>query len=365
MQTGKLQQLQILRYLAAIMVAVAHSIYLLEAKTGAAVLERAHQFGLTAVNIFFLISGFIMVYTSRDEFAVEGSPLRFLQKRMIRIVPIYALVSMAAFIVATFGSDGGLGCRKNDPLYLLASLAFVPMERCDGVLQPILTQGWTLNYEVFFYVVFAATLFVPLRRALILLAAVFGGLVSAASAFPSLTGSSELLMFYTDAITLLFVAGAAIGALYLKTGPLTRVGKPFVFLLILFVAVMAGQEAAFEASLADRQTLALAGSLLLVSAALFMIDRNVRFDGCESVVGFLGDASYSIYLVHGFVLTALKKLWDFLGAWPLGWAVFMAAYLTTCSISGGLMFRLIEKPITTRLRRSAGLSSRKPAQVVA
>src|SRR5271166_2680793 len=137
---------------------------------------------------------------------------RFLGRRIARIVPLYwiatTLVVLGALAVPTALSEPlGEGWR-----YIAASYLFIPWLRPDGFIQPVFRLGWTLNYEMLFYVVFA--LFLPLSRAraTACVALAIGALVAWGHlARPS----SPLLVFWTDPIMLEFVAGMGVASLLL------------------------------------------------------------------------------------------------------------------------------------------------------
>ena len=105
--------------------------------------------GAAGVDVFFVISGFIMVYVSRR----ETTPAGFLRARVARVVPLYWLVTM---VTMALRHDAG-------PARLLCSLAFWPHAGFDGRDDPVIIQGWTLNYEAFFYGLFSVILFIPAR----------------------------------------------------------------------------------------------------------------------------------------------------------------------------------------------------------
>ena len=103
----------------------------------------------TGVDIFFVISGFIMYVAARNE-----APLEFLKKRIIRIVPLYWVATLAFVIVKTKLHIFSL--TPEDWLHIAKSLAFIPHHdpTNPGKIWPYLIQGWTLNYEMFFYLIF-------------------------------------------------------------------------------------------------------------------------------------------------------------------------------------------------------------------
>ena len=134
--------------------------------------------GAAGVDLFFVVSGFVMVHASRALFGSRASVTPFLLRRLARIVPLYWFFTVVRllYIVAANRHSSLL---DDWPSHLLYSLSFVPPG--DGRF-PIVVQGWTLSYEMAFYFAFALCL--PLRegRALLVLsgalalAGVLGGL---------------------------------------------------------------------------------------------------------------------------------------------------------------------------------------------
>lgn len=103
--------------------------------------------GAFGVEIFFCISGFmIMLSTHKDS-------SHFLGKRLIRILPFYYIMTLFTFFVVLFFPNLFDQTRSN-PVFLLKSLLFIPFDIGGGVLQPLLRVGWTINCEIFFYLVF-------------------------------------------------------------------------------------------------------------------------------------------------------------------------------------------------------------------
>lgn len=134
--------------------------------------EEAHNiafsFGWIGIATFFAISGYIMVRSTWDSFGKDGSASRF-AIGIVRIVPLYYIATLLALAWLT---ARGESFTLQD---LGLSLLFVPYHsEVEGALRPILGQGWTLNYEMFFYALFTlALVFGTSRRALVPLVAAF------------------------------------------------------------------------------------------------------------------------------------------------------------------------------------------------
>lgn len=167
-----LHSLQSLRSIAAIMVVAFHSYVHLDARGIIAGIPAIVDAGRAGVDIFFVISGFIMVYISQDNFGRPGAPADFLIRRIIRVLPVYwlytFLIASILFVAPHLFSQG----KSFDLNHLMASLLFIPWENSIGDIKPVLNVGWTLNFEMYFYCLFAITLLLGKRYLLPLLSIV-------------------------------------------------------------------------------------------------------------------------------------------------------------------------------------------------
>ncbi|MHB0950897.1 MAG: acyltransferase family protein [Allorhizobium sp.] len=315
---GTLNGIQYLRAAAAIAVVLFHA----AEKTG-----FHFAIGAAGVDVFFVISGFIMWVVSARR---EPTPWQFLRARIRRIVPVYWLAT--AVIVA--GALGGLFPNLELSLeHVLASLFFVPARSpSDGEIWPVLVQGWTLNYEMFFYLVFAATLFLPRAWRLPAIAALFGLLVVAG---PLLVTGNAVILSYTRPIILEFVAGMVIGELWLKSRvPAPAMGFALIALSLSGFAAIQVASLPFDALVCGPLAAALVVGVLALEAR-----RRIRF---VPVAVLLGDASYSIYLWHTFAISVSAKVGASMGSAPV--AVFVAA--VACGVITGILgYRLLERPV--------------------
>jgi exopolysaccharide production protein ExoZ len=292
---AKIDSIQGLRGLAALAVVVSHSL--------GELIEHAHiplsaqpiaaAFGDIGVRVFFVISGFIMTVTTAHSFGAAGASLDFIAKRLIRIAPLYWLVTMAYIAVVMWPRGATPDATK-----ILLSLAFIPYLNDSGQYWPVYVPGWTLNYEMLFYALFAIALI--FRRGL--------GFVLAALILLVVAGMAGLDGFYTKPVLLYFAAGIALALIRerAKLPPL----RPHA---------------------ADRAILA------------------------------VGDASYSIYLTHSFLLgVSAPILARFSGIHVA--ALWMAAMLVGSILIGLLSYRILESPMTRWLRSQVPLRNPRPGR---
>lgn len=297
------------------------------------------QFGTSGVDLFFVISGFIMVVTTNGG---DVTPLDFWRKRIVRVVPLYWLLTLLMVAVA-MAMPSLFKTLQVAPITLLQSLFFVPhfSRSFPGQVWPLLVPGWTLNFEMFFYAVFGASLFLPGRARLPALTASLVALAAIGAIFGPFTAASA--QTYTHPMLLEFVAGAWIATLWLR-GRLRLPVAASIAMLVLGAALLV---------LRDEPPLGyfmqIVGAALAVAGAL-----NPRFGAWHfKVWQALGDSSYSLYLTHLFTLGVLRLLWTRLfPAQPDAWstAAFMTVSLAACAWAGWFAYRAIELPLLRRLQ---------------
>lgn len=298
--------------------------------------------GAAGVDVFFVISGFIMwVIVERR----PVSPGRFLLDRIRRIVPVYWLATGLMVVGGLAGLFPNLALTAG---HVLASFFFVPsFSPSSGELWPILVQGWTLNYEMFFYVVFAACLALPRHFLLSAMMIVFVGLVAIGFAVES---SNPLFVTYTRPVILEFVAGMLIARLWLAGRVPNAVAS-----LVLIAGALAGFVAIGVLRLPfDEWTCGpLAFALVYGTAALETRGRVPRL----KVPAVLGDASYSIYLWHTFAISVVAKAGMMLGL--ASWLVLLASF-TVGTLAGLCGYYLIERPLLHGAASTAKSRSLRP-----
>ena len=193
------------------------------------------------VDLFFVISGFVIVLASGRQRGTPGGRARFLAHRIARVVPLYWLASLLYLGLALARPDllGEAASLAREPAYLLAGFLFWPAARPDGTVQPLYGLGWTLNYEAFFYVLFAAGLGFGRRAAVAWLVAILGLLAAAGAVVPDLPLP---VRFWADPIVLEFAAGAVLALAYqegFRPAAPVRVGFAMLGVLGLLLAARA------------------------------------------------------------------------------------------------------------------------------
>ncbi|MGA8614338.1 MAG: acyltransferase [Xanthobacteraceae bacterium] len=337
--TSVLVPIQWLRAVAALMVVVHHALYYVNAAHGLGPEADRRLFGFSSwtfgIHIFFLISGFIMI-NSASGFGQPGAGLRFLKRRLIRIVPLYWLVTTAA-VVAALAMPSALPISGDKLSYILGSYLFVPVLRTEGDLRPILGQGWTLDYEMFFYILFALSMFLPRRTAVLALSVVFPVLAWLGR---DLTVASPILFTWTDGLILEFLFGVYVGFAYRAGWRLPNWAA--------YTAISAG--AVLVALNIHGPTALIAGVPAMLIVAGFTLGPQPSELAAGGWLARIGDASYSLYLTHTIVLRPAWRLWTVAGGadWP---TVLFVLFCIVTSVSISIaVYRLVEWPLTRYLQ---------------
>lgn len=332
--------LQALRGYAALSVMIGHAV-----KEWAATYSVDPPFDVTpllyGVDIFFVISGFIMYRTSRELFAAPGGVRTFALKRLLRIVPLYWLFT--TLMVATlFVLGGHVRSTEFDTWNVISSYLFIPSERPGGRIAPVLSLGWTLNYEMFFYAIFAAALVFPRRLGVSLLVATIVGLVVYGAVFqPSLVA----VRFWTSSIILEFAGGVVLAAMIDRRAPLG------VSLALIGAGALLLASGVF--GLASGLPRCVGGGIpaALLVAGVALLPR-AQDDRVPSWATLLGDSSYALYLGHRFVLRAATIVFTGL---PLSSAAGLLVYSVTVTVVAVAMsivvYHWLERPMLTQGRR--------------
>ncbi|MET0848106.1 MAG: acyltransferase [Pseudomonas sp.] len=239
--------------------------------------------GAVGVDIFFVISGLVIFLSTEGKSLPPG---RFLLYRLFRIVPAYWLYTVLMALVVVFAQPV-LPDQTIDWSHFLLSLLFIPTENPGGYgIYPTLNVGWTLNYEMLFYVLFAWALLFRLQVRLLIVGALLFAVCQA------WTGYGWISEFYHSDIVYEFLLGIAIGMVY-RRGWI----KPGLWLPLLGI----GGALLAIYNLAPQPRFLAWGvpSAVLVMACMAL----ERFFENTRAFKVLGDCSYSVYLMHVLVLS--------------------------------------------------------------
>ena len=335
-----IHSIQVLRAVAAMLVVLFHSqqAYSTRVSEPAFIGESyLFAFGAVGVHIFFVISGFIMVFTSRFDGGFDAKA--FLRRRLLRIYPIYWIcAALYLFVHLLLGKSYELSLGE-----IIGALMLLPDDAAA-----IIGPAWTLAYEMFFYICFGIAMMAGLNRGLVLLSAVFLISIAAGVVFPIDNATWHLM---TNSLLLEFIAGAVIGW-FLVRGHLPERGGGWLVSLsvILFgLGIVWGYESAPSVLIwGVPSTLLIAGAVMLESGRA-MPDWIKR-------IGHYGDSSYALYLIHILVVTVAIQIALHIPAanivQPPVAAILIAAIAL---VIAELLHHRLEKPLLKRLNPKRSL----------
>jgi peptidoglycan/LPS O-acetylase OafA/YrhL len=287
---AKLNNIQLLRAYASVAVVYFHTGFHF---------GPVYPIGSFGVDLFFVISGYIMARILYS----EKTRQYFLRRRLLRIVPPYWFFTVLVFVASLFVPQLMVSTRGN-VIELFKSFFFIPFMKGNSVIRPTLFIGWSINYEMFFYVALAIGLAIAPRRAVW----IGSGLILAILAICSLVPHpGAIVQFYADPIILEFVMGV-LGFYVCKSVGIIQSGT--LKTLLLVVGILAALSLSFFQAFHFYFTHIRAISLgiaawIAVCAAVLLAASG--WDTRNKLLILIGDASYILYLVHTFVIYLLDR----------------------------------------------------------
>jgi exopolysaccharide production protein ExoZ len=305
--------------------------------------------GAAGVDLFFVVSGYVMVFVTNTR---EHSASDFLKSRVARIVPIYWFYTFGSFFLILIAPTL---FRSNEASFrhLVLSLFFIPhsIAADPHSSSPIVKLGWTLNYEIFFYVVFACAMVLSGARRVALTTGALVILIGIGEVqkVSGIGNSQSGYFFYTNPIIGEFALGMLIARAHL-TKRLDWVGTlpAIAMLLLAFPTMVWGARYAEEGRL-----LFWGGPAALILVSALTLEKRGMV-GRYPLLLLVGDASYSLYLVQIFPIAVLRTIWRRFGLsvadWPnsllfVGGSIFFALLL------GILSYYAVERPALQWARR--------------
>ncbi|WP_295208166.1 acyltransferase [uncultured Brevundimonas sp.] len=296
---------QALRFAAATAVVGTHALDLVGARLGQETALSGgtlENFGAVGVDVFFVISGFIIATTTQGQTGV-GAAGAFLWRRFRRVAPIYWLLSLPILIGMARG--GTLS-----PEVAAATFLFWPFSGLEMTF-PALGPGWTLCFEMLFYAGFGLAIAGGRRVA--------WGLIGAYAAMlaAGLVVATPVLRFWGAPIIVEFLLGVGIAWVWRSAPPRLGLWAVGLAMLGFGLGLVVGYGGIDDVralndpwnGLRRAAVWGLPSALLLFGVV--RMERTDRAPGrLARVAAFMGDASYSIYLVHVLVIRALGRLFE-------------------------------------------------------
>lgn len=275
------RSIQILRFIAAVGIIIYH-----------AGVVKGGYFG---VDIFFILSGYVMMLSTE-----KRSNNFFLIKRLIRIVPLYWGATLVMYILLlkvpqlSIMSEAGME-------YLIKSLLFIPFVNSKGYSVPLLSIGWTLNYEIYFYIIFGIVLKITHKNRMyyssiiILILSVWGKI-----------SDNFYISYIGDTVMLEFIFGMILYQLQkmLRKKEIEHLGR--VFPLGMSVIICGVLWYITCRRNVEERWIAL-GIPAFILCFVFM---NCKKDILPELMSKLGDITYSVYIVEFFTTAVYKVIFS-------------------------------------------------------
>ncbi|WP_042956573.1 acyltransferase family protein [Pseudomonas brassicacearum] len=291
------------------------------------------KYGAIGVDIFFVISGFVIFNAVQNKYP---TPLEFAKQRLFRIVPAYWLfTAIVAASIIYFPSI--LYYAKYETVFTIQSMLFIPAINPSGMgMLPLITVGWTLNYEMAFYAVFFLALFAPKRFLMPLLLI---GIFTLQYALPKLGGT---FVFYGRPIVYEFLLGVVIAEAY-RRGLINKISFPLAMIAIASsILTIWFRDGVKHDPVWDGIPCA------LIIAALISLER---YTGRFRIANKLGDWSYSTYLCHPIITFAILNLHR---KGYMSESTSLFAVCTLVLFVSWASYTFIERPIVKASKRNSG-----------
>ncbi|RYG38032.1 acyltransferase [bacterium] len=334
----KLSTIQAARGIAALLVVLFHSTDLYRLTFKSVFLANIFSNGAVGVDVFFVLSGFIIYYIHRKDLGERSRALGFAKKRIVRIYPIYIIAVTLKFALLNMP-----GFRSGGPKFSLLdylhSASLFPLEESRRLIQ----VSWTLTHEMLFYALFLVGILLS-RRILVAIIAVWTVAMTAA-AFTDATSLPIALQVVLATRNFGFLSG--MGLAWLITRP---------SIVLPSRAILAGGTLVFLGAYAAARHIPHAAGILGIGAGTAMIVYGLlseeRRGGIRypNWLSFLGDASYSIYLVHTIVISTVYTV--LAGKLHLtGLPIYLQPLVPLSAIAFGCVaYLLVERPLLNRMR---------------
>lgn len=352
--------LQIMRGFAAIIVVIAHANLMVDSN----LFNGWFIIGWCGVDFFFVLSGFIIYYTNHSSIGYRNKFFPYIKKRLIRIYPIYWLYTIIVvglnFIVLSLFGKNFITWIDLDFSGTMQSIILYPTNILINQM-PILPVAWTLSYEMLFYIMFALLIVLPLRVSITLICLWIGLII--ANIIGIIAPTNPAYYVFTNGKNIEFFAGCFIAHLTLyKTNYSNK--HPLLAITLGLALLWLGwlNEHHKFITVANLGLIEFGFPFALITFGMAALDKTQHNDSkgrIKKILIYLGDASYSIYLVHFIVIIIVKNfLFKFTTINSLV-SFFLAIIISIVVGCSGYSFlekpilRWIRKPVSTKKIRIA------------
>lgn len=337
-KTRRFQSIQALRAVAALGVVAYHTNGNVQ---GAGwlphIFHAASLYGEIGVDIFFVISGFVIATVTHDLPAGLDSARSFLSARIARVVPLYWAMT-ALFVALVLLAPNALVNIPLSVTHTIASFLFIPSFNWAGKIEPDLYVGWTLQFEMWFYVVFTVAICFARRRLLAV-----GAFLVGTCLLGLLPGEGAIFKTYTNPLVLEFVFGCGLGWWYASGRRISIAAGVAVLALAL------GVHELLKPVLNEVNRFWVFGTPALALVMLCLsVEQRIKWGSISQAIG---DSSYSLYLTHVFAVPIGIRMLMLVDAGrriPGDLACIVVVLI--CLAIGLASYRWIERPLSGTIK---------------
>jgi exopolysaccharide production protein ExoZ len=286
-----------------------------------------------------------MVYVHRSAIGKPDQLKSFLVKRAVRIYPIYWIITLIVLVfflvIPGFANSQDLGWDK-----IIISLLLLPSPDL-----PILNVGWTLIYELYFYFLFSIAIWFKPKYSVPILSSWLFGTILHYLKIVKFPDSAFLLNLVFGNMNLEFVLGCLAGYIVIKFGSQVSKNRWIFFgVANLGYVVLLVILATTELEIDRISSFAVLAAILIIGSASIDLKEAPKV---PQILTYLGDASYSIFLTHGPLISATTKVLQKANLGKYFDSFFAPALVALIAVViGCLFYSLIEKPLTVYLRKN-------------
>jgi peptidoglycan/LPS O-acetylase OafA/YrhL len=344
----KLYLLQVFRGIAALLVVMAHGELIFYENLNKEFLFNLFAFGGSGVDFFFVLSGFIITYIHAQDIGRAAQLKSFILKRFIRIYPIYWLILTSKLIASII--FGYSNTNERSFLEIIQAFLLFPQDRVI-LSESFLGVSWTLSYELFFYLGFCfliaskPKLYTPIISLWLL------GVFLNFTHLLQLPVDNVLLQFLFSELHFEFILGCL--AAYIVRNYQIKKLENLIYIGLVFYTLAAINTNYGFLPISDVIAYGISTTILVIGA--FNLEKNHNLI-IPPLLLLLGDASYSIYLIHGFVMSNITKitiklnLLEIVTANEIRLSLFAIFNAVVAVAVGCIIYRLIEKSMLSSLR---------------
>lgn len=297
---NKIYSIQILRGVAALLVVLYHILMTEDKFSGSnKLLPDFFEIGKTGVDLFFVISGFILAVITYDTWG-SGNSFKFILKRFSRIYPtywFYLLIALSVYLV----QPRLVYSSQHSEFNFFTSLFLIPNKK-----PPLILAAWTLVYEVYFYVLFSVVISFK-KKYVIVAFSLWLFLLVGSNLFFSIDRSDYFLYFITHPYQIEFILGVFCAVLY-KSHKIKFPNILYSLLCLISLCLIPYfYYTVYKQILPQSLIFGLLYSTIVFTLVSIERKSNLQY---PKIFITIGDSSYSMYLSNMMILNALGRLWN-------------------------------------------------------